>query len=537
VRNAKNVVGLVAAVVGQPMQNLKRRVDMQRRLTSIAAAMLMAGSALPAFAAKDVTVAVYSSFTTTDPYDANDTVSQAMAKSFYEGLYSFDKDMKMIPVLATGYDVSKDGLLYTFKLRSGVKCHDGPPVNAEAKKANFDRVTNPDNKLKRYNLYKNIAKTEAVDEHTVKFTLKEQFAPFVNSLAHPSGVIISPAALKQYGKDIAQHPVGTGPFKFVEWKPSDYVKVSKFDGYWQQGLPKVDSITWRPVVDNNTRSSMMQTGEAQFAFSVPPEAVENLKKNANLDIVVAPSIIARYISLNTTQKPFDNPKVREALNYAINKEALAKVAFAGYAIPSEGVLPKGVEFATKLGPWPYDPAKAKALLKEAGYPNGFESTLWSAYNHSTAQKVIQFAQQQLAQVGVKVTVRALEAGQRVAEVESVQDPAKAAVRMYYVGWSSSTGEADWAMRPLLAGESQPPRGFNTAYYNNAEVNGDIAKALVTTDAAERSKIYADAQQKIWKDAPWIFLNTEQLVSAKSKKLTGFYVIPDGNFNFTDVDLK
>ncbi|HWV07398.1 MULTISPECIES: glutathione ABC transporter substrate-binding protein GsiB [Burkholderiales] len=510
---------------------------MQRRLTSIAAAMLLAGTAFSAHAAKDVVVAVASTFTTTDPYDANDTLSQAVAKSFYEGLYGFDKDMKMVPVLATGFEVSKDGLVYTFKLRSGVKFHDGTPFNAEAVKQTFERVINPDNKLKRYNLYKNISKIEAVDDLTAKFTLKEPFAPFVNSLAHPSGVIISPAALKQYGKDIVQHPVGTGPFKFVEWKPSDYMKVAKFDGYWQKGLPKVDSITWRPVVDNNTRASMMQTNEAHFAFPVPPEAVANLEKKPSLEVTKAPSIIHRYISMNVTQKPFDNPKVREALNYAINKEALSKVAFAGSAIPAEGVLPKGVEFATKLGPWPYDPAKAKALLKEAGYPNGFESTLWSAYNHSTAQKVIQFAQQQLAQVGVKVTVRALEAGQRVAEVESVQDPAKAAVRMYYVGWSSSTGEADWAMRPLLAGESAPPRGFNTAYYNNAEVNADIAKALVTTDTAARGKIYADAQQKIWKDAPWIFLNTEQLVSVRAKNLSGFYVIPDGNFNFVDLDLK
>ena len=109
--------------------------------------------------------------------------------------------------------------------------------------------------------------------------------------------------------------------------------------------------------------------------------------------------------------------------------------------------------------------------------------------------------------------------------------------MYYVGWSSSTGEADWAMRPLLAGESAPPKGFNTAYYSNPEVNADIAKALVTTDAKERGKIYADAQQRIWKDAPWIFLNTEQLVSVRAKNLSGFYVIPDGNFNFTELDLK
>lgn len=114
--------------------------------------------------------------------------------------------------------------------------------------------------------------------------------------------------------------------------------------------------------------------------------------------------------MNMQQKPFDNPKVREALNYAINKEALVKVAFAGYAVPAEGVVPPGVDYATKTGPWKYDPAKARELLKEAGYPNGFETTLWSGYNHTTAQKIIQFVQQQLAQVGVKASVEALEAG-------------------------------------------------------------------------------------------------------------------------------
>jgi glutathione transport system substrate-binding protein len=201
------------------------------------------------------------------------------------------------------------------------------------------------------------------------------------------------------------------------------------------------------------------------------------------------------------------------------------VAFSGYAIPAEGVLPQGVEYAAKLGPWPYNPAKARELLKEAGYPNGFESTLWSAYNYSTAQKVIQFVQQQLAQVGIKVQVLALEAGQRVERVESAQDPATAPVRMYYVGWSSSTGEADWALRPLLASESFPPRLFNTAYYKSDVVDRDIAKALVTTDKAEKTRLYTDAQKQIWKDAPWAFLVTERLVSVRARNLAGFYTMP------------
>ena len=507
-------------------------------LSRFAVALAMGGSALAAHAAKDITVAVASTFTTTDPYDANDTLSQAVAKSFYQGLYGFDKDMKMVPVLAESHTASKDGLVYTVKLKTGIKFHDGTPFNAEAVKVTFDRATNPDNKLKRYNLYKNIVKTEAVDASTVRFTLKEPFSPFINTLAHPSGVIISPAALAQYGsKGIAQHPVGTGPFKFVEWKATDYLKVEKFDGYWKKGYPKVDSITWRPVVDNNTRAAVMQTNEAHFAFPVPPEAVETLTKKPSLEVTASPSIIQRYLSMNTQQKPFDNVKVREAINYAINKDALIKVAFSGYAIPAEGALPQGVEYAAKLGPWPYNPAKARELLKEAGYPNGFETTLWSAYNHTTAQKVIQFVQQQLGQVGIKLQVQALEAGQRVERVESAQDPATAPVRMYYVGWSSSTGEADWALRPLLASESFPPKLFNTAYYKNAVVDNAIAKSLVTTDKAEKAKLYTEAQKEIWKDAPWAFLVTERLVSVRARNLAGFYVIPDGSFNFDDVELK
>jgi glutathione transport system substrate-binding protein len=507
------------------------------RWTTILLATLVTLCATPAFAAKDVVFAVASTFTTTDPYDANDTLSQAMAKSFYEGLYGFDKDMKMIPVLAESYTVSKDGLVYTLKLRKGVKFHDGTDFNAEAVKANFDRVTNPDNHLKRYGLYSNIEKTEAVDPYTARITLKTPFSAFINNLAHPSGVMISPAALKQYGKDIAFHPVGTGPFKFVEWRQPDYLKVEKFDGYWQKGLPKIDSITWKSVVDNNSRAALMQTGEAQFTFPVPYELADVLKARPDLELTAAPSIVLRYLSMNVQQKPFDNPKVREAINYAINKEALAKVAFNGYAEPAAGVVPSGVEYSVKLGPWPYNLAKAKELMKEAGYPDGFETELWSAYNYSTAQKVSQFLQQQLQQIGIRTKITLLEAGQRVQRVESWQDPATAPVRLYYVGWSSSTGEADWALRPLLFGDSWPPKLFNTAYYKSTEVDSDIKGALLTTDGQEKAKLYKDAQETIWKDAPWAPLVVEKLLSARNRSLTGVYVMPDASFNFINADLK
>ena len=502
----------------------------------ITAGLLSSALALPAWAAKDAVIAVASTFTTLDPYDANDTLSQAVAKSFYQGLFGFDKDMKLVNVLAESYQASSDGLTYTIKLRPGVKFQDGTDFNAEAVKVNLDRASNPDNHLKRYNLFKYIATTEVVDPSTVKITLKQPFSAFINNLAHPAAVMISPTALKKYGKDIGFHPVGTGPYTFDTWNQTDFVKVKKWSGYWKPGYPKLDSITWRPVVDNNTRAAMLQTGEASFAFPVPLEQAKLLQGNSKLDVVTTPSIMQRYISLNVTQKPFDNPKVREALEYAINRQALAKVAFAGYATPATGIVPPRIDFAQSYPAIKYDPAKARELLKEAGYPNGFETTLWSSHNHSTAQKVLQFTQQQLAQVGVKVKVTAMDAGQRAAEVES-KGQKESGVRMFYTGWSASTGEADWALTPLFATSSWPPAIFNTAFYSNPQVDKDLTDALATTDRAEKQKLYQDAQDRIWADAPWIFLATERLLSANSKQLSGFYVMPDTSFNFDNADLK
>jgi len=268
----------------------------------LTAGLLGSVVALPAWAAKDVTIAVASNFTTLDPYDANDTLSQAVAKSFYQGLFGFDKEMKLENVLAESYQASPDGLSYTIKLKTGVNFQDGTPFNAEAVKANLDRASNPDNHLKRYNLFKTIASTEVVDANTVKITLKQPFSAFINTLASPAAAMISPEALKKYGKDIGFHPVGTGPYEFVTWNQTDFVKVKKFAGYWKAGYPKLDSITWRPVVDNNTRSAMLQTGEANFAFPIPFEQAKLLEKNSKLDLVTSPSIMQRYISFNVTQK-------------------------------------------------------------------------------------------------------------------------------------------------------------------------------------------------------------------------------------------
>ena len=359
---------------------MKKTIHSRRIASSLLALAALAASG-SVLAAGNAILAIGQQPETLDPYNTNTTMTTAVTKTFYEGLFQFDKDLKVRNVLAESYDVSKDGLVYTFKLRAGVKFHDGTEFNAAAVKTNLDRVMNPENRLLRATQFNRIAKVEAVNPLSLRITLKEPFGPFINSLAHASAAIISPAALQKWGKDIAFHPVGTGPFEFVEWKQTEAIVGKKFDGYWKKGYPKVDGVSWKPVLENNTRAAMLQTGEADFAYPLPYEQAAILKKVDKIEVVTTPSIIVRFLSFNMLQKPFDNPKVREAIGYAVNKEALAKVAFSGFAFPAQGFVPQGIQYAVKMDPIPYNPQKARDLLKEAGYPNGFETTLWLSLIH------------------------------------------------------------------------------------------------------------------------------------------------------------
>jgi glutathione transport system substrate-binding protein len=219
----------------------------------------------------------------------------------------------------------------------------------------------------------------------------------------------------------------------------------------------------------------------------------------------------------------------------VNKEALVKVVFAGFAEPSTGPLPAGVEYAAAQPAYAHDLAKARALLKEAGYPNGFTTELW-ATNNSVSAKATQFLQQQLAQVGVKVRITLLETGQRVQQLENVQAAEQAGVRMFFGGWSSSTGEADWGLRPLFSSDARPPKLLNFAYYANAEVDALLEEALATTDRAKKSTAYAKAQQRVHADAPWVFLVNRQVAYAHAKRLTGISQMPDGSFHFEQIAL-
>ena len=522
------------------MNRLSSAFAESRLVGSIAAVMLAAAaSGTHAAPLETLTIAVNTGFTTMDPWDATDNLSRTAARSFYESLYTFDKNLKPTPQLAESVDISPDGRIYTFKLRQGVKFHDGTILDAEAVKLSFELGASQDLKRTRRNFFNFVEKIEAADQYTVRFTLKSPMTAFLERLSNGTAAIACPSLLARAKtkQALAFEACGTGPYKLVRFNPAEELLVERNPDYRVPGLPKFKALRWVPVVENSTRAAMLQTGEAQFIQMAPVEQIPVLKANPNLAVNVVPSVVMRYMSMNMNEKPFDNPKVRQAVNYAINKQALCKVAFSGYARPADGVIPEQIPNAVKLGPWPYDPKKARELLKEAGYGSGLTINLWSGYNHTTAQKVIQFLQQQLAQVGVKSNIRALEAGQRTALVESVPTPDKSQHDLYYIGWSSSTGELDYAIRPLLASENVPPVGSNEAYYKSEKVDRLIQEGLATTDRTKKAAIYKEMQEQLWADMPWIPLVTEKNIAASAKNLTGFYIQPDGGYNFYQAELK
>jgi glutathione transport system substrate-binding protein len=490
----------------------------------LAAAFAVAGVS-PALAAKDLVIAVDSNMPHLDPANTNDTLSQSVERTMYQGLFGFDKDMKLIPALAEKVDADETATEFVFHLRHGVTFHDGTPFDAEAVRANLERVMNPDNHLSRRSLVSMVAHVDVLDPYTVKVVLSRPFGAFVNNMAHPGTFMISPKALAQYGKDIATHPVGTGPFKFVSFAP-DTVKTTKNDAYWKPALPKMDSVTFKAVPESGSRFAMLQTGEAQFIAPLPAELVKPAQGIPTLDVSITPSIVARYVALNTMKKPFDDVRVREALNYAVDKAAFTKIVFSGYAVTLDAPIPPKLAFYSQQGAWPYDPAKAKALLAEAGYPDGFSVELWGATS-TLAKRAMEFLQQQLAAVGVKVTVLPLEAGVATAKLWNVQKPEDATMQMDFSAWSSSTGDADWGLRPLFYGKSFPPNLFNIAYYHSAAADAAIEAGLASADQGKRAAAYAQAQAAIWKDAPWVFLSVDQLIAGQSKKLSGVYYMPDG----------
>jgi len=500
----------------------------------LAALMVFAIAAMPLYAVgKDIIYASDSTTKTLDPHNTSDTYSGAIERAICQGLLGFDKDMNIIPLLAESYSYNANATEFTFKLRRGIMFQDGTPFNAKAVKVNIDRLMT--GKYVRSSLMDPVKELRIIDDYTVKFILKQPFGAFLNALAHPGALMLSPAALEKYGDDIGSHPVGTGPFLFSEWVSGSYVLIKKNPNYWRSTV-KVDSIKFVPIPENGSRVAMLRAGQAHYIYPMPAELLKLVEKDPNIEVIKQPSIIERYLILNTKATPLSDERVRQAINYALDKKAIINIAWGGAATEADSVFPAALPFFKKQGPWPYDVAKAKELMKEAGYPNGFK-VVFLTPNASARLRATQMVQQQLQAIGITGEIQSMDIASfydilAKNKLETVGEKPFIA----FGGWSSSTGDADWATRPLLSTEAFPPNMSNYGFFEDQTVDSLIKAGLTSADPKVRAQAYAQLQDYVWPKAPWGYLFVDTLIAAKSKNIKGIYPMADGAFTVEEAEI-
>ncbi|WP_042354078.1 glutathione ABC transporter substrate-binding protein [Bacillus rubiinfantis] len=482
---------------------------------------------------KEMVIAVNENFISMDPHNTGDTNSNSVQSAMLEGLLGFDPDGKIVNQLATDYSISDDALEYSFKLREGVKFHDGEAFNAEAVKANFERIMNDESLRLNSRGFNLITKIDVINDYEIKITLKEPYASMLTRFV--SAKILSPKLLKEGNDKIGKNPVGTGPFKFVEWVQGDHLTVERFDGYWDK-QDRVQKITYKPVPENGSRVAMLRTGEAHVIYPLPSQNIKELENAKDVKVEQIPSTIARYVSINTMKKPFDDPRVRQAMNYAIDKDAFVKVVNGGYGLPLDSILPSKTLYYQKQEVYEHNIEKAKQLLKEAGLEKGFTTEIWGNTNSDT-MKGMQFIQQQLKSIGIDVKIKSMEEGTLSDEIYGAQKPEDTKLQMWYVSWSAYPSDTTNATKPLFYSGSFPPNGANTAYYKNDQVDKWIEEVNKTADEEKQAELYGNIQSTVYKDAPWMFLGVDEILTGKRANVDGVVITPDGGIDVTNANLK
>jgi glutathione transport system substrate-binding protein len=484
----------------------------------------------------DLVIAMQADATHLDPHVSGNGVSNTVTNTMYESLVTFDADTNIVPMLAKEWTMSEDGKTYTFILNEGVTFHDGEPFNAEAVIANWERGQ-ADQTLRIYSQTKAWVNAVADSEYQLTITLDQPNNTFLNKLTQVR--IVSPKAIKELGKDgLAKASAGTGPYVFSERVDGGYTKMVRNENYWREG-PKVDTLTFKVVPEDGARIAMLQTGEADIITPVPPIQVEKIADNSDIIVQNEKGITYRYVTLNKNytladgRKPFDDVRVRQAMNYAFDSEAFCQVVFQGYAVKPTSIFSDSIMYYAEQTPYDKDLEKAKSLMKEAGYEDGFPVTIW-VDNTTIEMQGAEFVKQQMAEINIDVNVEPQESTTIADRTSAPEDQTE--VQMWYVNWSSGSYEADGSMRSILHGDKYPPAGYNTAFYNNAEFNKLLDDALVATDSAEIAELYSKAQAIAWEECPWIFLANDNSISAMRSYVKGLTYKPGGDIVFTTAEL-
>ncbi|HDR1084777.1 ABC transporter substrate-binding protein [Pasteurella multocida] len=481
----------------------------------------------------------------------------ASGQAMFNGLTTFERGTtNVIPALAEKWDVSEDGKTYVFHLRKGVKFHsnkDFKPTrdfNADDVVFSFNRQLDPNHPYHKVSggsyeyfigmdMQNIIDKVEKVDDYTVKISLKVPNAPFLANLAMDFASIYS----AQYADAMAKAktpekldsaPIGTGPFEFVSYQKDSAVRYKAFENYWQ-GKAKIDRLVFSITPDASVRYAKLQKGECHAAPYPNPADIAKLKADSNITLLTKPGLNVGYLNFNVQKAPFDNVKVRQALNYAVNKDAIIESVYQGAGQVAKNPIPPTMwSYNDEVKDYAYDPEKAKALLKEAGFENGFETDLWAMpvsrpYNPN-ARRMAELVQADWEKVGVKAKIVSYEWGEYLKRMRAGDH------QTGMMGWTGDNGDPDNFLNTLLSCAAVES-GSNYANFCHKEFNDLVTKAAQVTDSAERTALYQQAQLVFKEQAPWITIAHSTTYFPVRKEVKGYVIDPFGLHNFYAVELE
>ncbi len=526
-------------------------------IAGLAAAALL-GGASAALAAKTL---VYCSEGSPEGFNpqffTTGTTADAASVPIYNRLVEFEiGTTNIVPGLAESWTATPDGLSYTFKLRRGVKFHSNAKFtptrdfNADDVLFSYNRMADPNHPMAKtlpgatYAYYddmdmKNIVdRVEKVDPMTVRFVLKKPEAPFMANMAMDFASILSAEyadKMKAAGTPevIDREPVGTGPFQFVSYQKDAVIRYKAFDQHWG-GRPKIDNLVFAITTDASVRYAKLKTGECQAMAFPKPADVALMKNDPNINLVEQNGLNVGYIAFNVEKKPFDSKMVRQALNMAVNKKAILDSVFQGAGQIAKNPIPPTLwSYNDKVQDYPYDPAKAKALLAQAGYPNGAEVELWylpvtRPYNPD-GKRMAELIQADWEKVGVKTKLVTFEWGEYRKRSKTGEQHAM------MFGWSGDNGDPDNFFVPLL-GCAAVKGGGNVARWCNKDFEDAVQKAKGVTKQSDRAALYMKAQEIAKEEAPWITIAHSVRFDPIRKEVIGYKMDATAHHYFNKVDM-
>ena len=459
-----------------------------------------------------------------DPHRTNDAASALPMFQIYDTLVKLSPEMTIVPGLASEW-TQIDDLTLEFKLRQGVQFHNGEELKASDVKFTFERHIDPATAAPAAFMLSTLAEVKVVDDYTVQFITKEPCASLLYNLTHVDMGILSEKAVTEAGDEYANNPVGTGPYKFVSWKKNQEIRLTRNDAYFGEPA-KTPNVTIRIIPEGATMMAELQTGGVDMALNVGSQFVPMFQPGTGLKLEQFNTFTIKYLAFDHRVAPFDDVRVRQAINYATNKEAIVKVAYAGAAEPLSGPLPKNINgFNETLVPYAYDVEKAKALLAEAGYPDGFSTTLYIS-DKEIDTKLATVLQAQLKDVGITVDIQVIEWGtylQKTAE----------GLPLFIMGWTTVTADADNGLYANFHSSAHGSQG-NRSFYTNEQVDALLDGGRAEFDQDARKALYQDACRMIYDDAAWDFLAAELYNMGLRENVQGFVPMSTTFFDLSTI---